>query len=87
MKTKTRDIVAEIAAAIPPATPGSRPWWERVPDQHAATIDAIHAAWHRGEFGVRKITAARIIAKALAEFGITIGEQGVLAWLRLPPKS
>lgn len=84
---KTRDIVAEIRAAIPPPIPGSRPWWDRVPKEHHHTLEAIHAAWHRGEFGSRKITAARIIAKALAEFGITIGEQGVIAWLKQPPKS
>ena len=85
---KTCDIVSKIAAAIPPARPGNNlPWWERVPPKHAATVDAIHAAWHRGEFGSRKITAARIIATALGELGITIGEQGVIKWLKLPPKS
>lgn len=84
---KARDIVAAIAAAIPQNRPGSRPWWERAAPEHAATLEAIHAAWHRGEFGPRKITAARVIAKALAEFDINIGEQGVISWLELPPKS
>lgn len=87
MKTKARDLVAEIAAAIPPARPGSRPWWERAAERHAETLDAIHAAWHRGEFGARKITAARVISRALAELGITIGEQGVVSWLEQPRKS
>ena len=87
MKTKTRDLVAEIAAAIPPARPGSRPWWERAAEQHRETLAAIHAAWHRGEFGSRKVTAARVISRALAELGIRIGEQGVIAWLEQPQKS
>ena len=87
MTTKSRDIVAEIAAAIPQKRPGSRAWWERAPAEHAETLTAIHAAWHRGELGSRKITAARVICRALADMGITIGEQGVIAWLELPPKS
>lgn len=84
---KTRDIVAEIAASIVQTPPGSRPWWQRVDQAHAPTLAAIHGAWHRGEFGARKRTAARIIAKKLGEFGITIGEQGVAAWLDVPPLS
>lgn len=84
---KTRDVVAEIAAAIPVKRPGSRSWWERTGPEHADTLAAIHAAWHRGEFGSRRITAARVISKTLSDFGITIGEQGVIAWLNLPPKS
>jgi hypothetical protein len=50
-------------------------------------IDAIHSAWHAGTFGTKKITAARTISATLREFGIVIGEQGVIAWLELPPKS
>ena len=87
MATKARNIVAEIAAAIPQARPGSRPWWERAAPEHAEMLAAIHAAWHRGEFGSRKITAARVISKSLAEFGVRIGEQGVISWLELPPQS
>jgi hypothetical protein len=79
-----KDIVAEIAAAIPAATQGPRPWWERVSDEHVATVKAIHDAWHAGAFGSRKSTAARVIADKLKTLGITIGEQGVLAWLKLP---
>lgn len=81
------DIVAAIARQIPSARPGSLPWWERTPPEHDSTLAAIHAAWHRGEFGPRRITAARVIAKQLREMGVQIGEQGVIAWLKLPPKS
>jgi hypothetical protein len=84
---KTRDIVAEIAAAVPRNAHGSRPWHERVPSEHRETLDAIHAAWHAGAFGAKKITAARTISQKLRELGITIGEQGVMAWLDLPPTS
>jgi hypothetical protein len=84
---KARDIVAEIAAQITPGSHGNRPWWERVPPEHQATLDAIHAAWHAGTFGSSKRPAARVIAATVAEWGITIGEQGVTSWLRLPRKS
>jgi hypothetical protein len=84
---KTRDIVAEIAAKVPRNKHGSRPWWTRVPDEHRGMLDAIHSAWHAGTFGSKKITAARTISATLREFGIIIGEQGVIAWLELPPKS
>jgi hypothetical protein len=84
---KGRDIVAEIAAKVPRDTHGSKPWWERVPPEHRATVDAIHAGWHAGTFGAKKRPAARVIAEALAEFGVKIGEQGVITWLKLPPKS
>jgi hypothetical protein len=84
---KTRDIVAEIAAAVPRNRHGTRPWYERVPAEHRELLQAIHAAWYAGTLGAKKITAARTISAKLAEFGIQIGEQGVMAWLDLPPKS
>jgi hypothetical protein len=84
---KARDIVAELQSEITLVPSGSRPWWQRTPKEHAPTLAAIHAAWHRGELGNRKITAARAIAAKLQTLGITIGSQGVLAWLKLPPQS
>lgn len=81
------DIVAEIAAAIPAVPPGNRPWWQRAAPEHAETLAAIHAAWHAGAFGSRKITAARVIASRLGGLGIRIGEQGVMNWLDMPKQS
>jgi hypothetical protein len=77
------DLVAEIAAAIPAGTQGSAPWYTRVPPEHQDTVRKIHEAWHSGRFGIRKITAARVIAQKLQSLGIAIGEQGVIAWLKL----
>lgn len=84
---KPSDVVAEIAASIPKVTTGNRPWWERAGDEHRELLEAIHAGWYSGTFGTKKITAARRISAKLREFGITIGEQGVIAWLEQPPKS
>jgi hypothetical protein len=58
-----------------------------VAEEHRETLAAIHAAWHSGAFGTRRITAARTISQKLRELGITIGEQGVRTWLDLPPGS
>jgi hypothetical protein len=82
-----RDIVAEIAAAVPRNQHGSKPWYERAPAEHRETLQAIHAAWHAGAFGAKKITAARTISEKLRELGISIGEQGIMNWLDLPQKS
>lgn len=81
------EVVARIAAQVPRNAHGTRPWWERYAETHGELLDAIHAGWHAGTFGPRKLPAAKIISATLAEHGITIGEQGVTTWLRLPPKS
>jgi len=78
------DIIALISEEVGVPSPGSRPWHDRVPPEHAETVKAIHAAWHDGLFGTRKMTAARVISRRLRDLGIDIGTQGVIAWLRLP---
>jgi hypothetical protein len=77
------DVIEEIAAAIPAGTQGTPPWYTRVPPEQAETVRAIHEAWHQGRFGTRRITAARAISQKLNTLGITIGEQGVISWLKL----
>jgi hypothetical protein len=81
---KARDIVAEIAATIPPNRHGSRPWYERVAAEHGELLAAIRAGWHDGAFGAQRNPAAKAISAKLKECGIEIGTQGVLHWLRLP---
>ena len=81
---KARDIVAEIAATIPPNRHGLRPWYERVAAEHGELLAAIHAGWHDGAFGAQRNPAAHAISAKLREHGIEIGTQGVLHWLRLP---
>jgi hypothetical protein len=81
---KVRDIVAEIAAAVPGSYHGFRPWHERAAAEHGELLAAIHAAWHDGAFGTRKTPAAKAISAKLKECGIEIGTQGVLHWLSLP---
>ena len=78
------DIIRSISEEVGVPSPGSRPWHERVPPEHAETVRAIHAAWYDGLFGTRKMTAARVISRRLRDLGIDIGAQGIVAWLRLP---
>ena len=79
-----RDIVAEIAATMPPQKHGAQPWHLREAAQHGELFAAIHGGWHDGAFGSQQMQAARAIAAKLKECGINIGPQGVLHWLRLP---
>ena len=78
------DIIRSISEEVGVPLPGSRPWHERVPPEHEETVKAIHNAWHDGLFGTRKMTAARVISRRLRDLGLDIGNQGVIAWLRLP---
>jgi len=78
------DVVAELKASIPTNPHGLRPWWERVDQEHHELLAAIHEAWRAGELGAKQITAARRISQKLRTYGITIGEQGVIAWLKRP---
>ena len=87
MAKKPSDIVAEIAAAVPRNQHGQLAWHVRAEAEHGDTLAAIHAAWHAGAFGPKKITAARTISAKLRTMGITIGEQGVMNWLDLPRPS
>ena len=75
-----RSIVDDIAAAIPEG-PTSKPWWQRLDADQQKFITPILEGWRAGKFGSRRITAARVISEHLAKNGITIGQQGVQAWL------
>lgn len=80
-------VVARLAASIPRNRHGSRPWYDKVDPKHHELLKAILAAWHAGTLGNRRITAARGIVATLADHGITIGEQGVITWLKQSPRS
>jgi hypothetical protein len=78
---KGSKLIDAIRAIVPPHS-GTRPWYERVTGNQAVELAEVLAAYKRGEFGPRRRTAARAIAKGLASIGITIGEQAVEAWLK-----
>jgi len=77
---KAPGIIDEIAASIPESQ-SSLPWWKRLTPEQREFVTPILAAWKSGRFGTRKMPVAKAIASKLTEHGITIGPQGVLAWL------
>jgi hypothetical protein len=89
MKKKTPEkpsVIAKIQAAVSAARlAGYTPWYSRLPARHRKTVQEIHLAWHAGEFGSRRSTAAKAISEILATLGIEIGRSGVEAWLRKRP--
>lgn len=76
-----QSLVEKIKASIPQVT-GHQPWYERVTPQQRAELASILKAWKAGQFGSKRRTAARWIAKNLADIGVSIGEQGVDTWLQ-----
>jgi hypothetical protein len=80
-KPDSESVFAEIAALMPPSN-RSRPWWERIDQKHAATLDLIFTGWLDGRYGPSKSRAAKGISAFLHAKGIaTVGQQGVTAWL------
>jgi hypothetical protein len=80
MASKSSDIVAEIAAAVPQRL--SLRWYQRVAPEHAATLQAIREAYIAGKFGKRKKPVFTAIAAVLNARGIaTVGRNGVESWL------
>lgn len=72
-----------ILAALPETFHGTRPWYQRIDADVLAELDQIRSDWHAGKIPTGAKTLARTIAIRLRQDGIaTIGEQGVLAWLK-----
>jgi hypothetical protein len=81
-KSADADKLAEEIVAMMPPSNRSRPWWERVAQEHAATIEAVAAGWKSGKYGMSKNRAAAAISSWLRSKGIaTVGRQGVMHWL------
>lgn len=73
-------VVADIQKLMPPSL-GNRPWWERHAETHGKLLAEILDAWCQGKFGAKRKPACRAIGKYLTSKGISIGPQGVDAWL------
>ena len=65
---------------------GFAPWFLRIAPQHAAELEQLRAAWHRGELGsVRRPVVREVLKWLQANAVADVGEQGVDAWLRVKP--
>jgi hypothetical protein len=75
------DLIERVASRVD-TTPHVKPWWQRLTPEQADQVLPLRDAYFAGRFGKREITACRAISATLGELGITIGPQGVKAWLR-----
>lgn len=76
-------LLDAVILDLQPIFHGTKPWYERVADEHRAEIEALRQAWKSGQIAGPEITTARIISAKLRERGIAIiGPQGVLSWLK-----
>lgn len=74
-----------VRANLRPVRHGFAPWHERLPADARAEVDEVKRAWLAGKLGAQMRPVALLVAKYLADNGIcTIGEQGVIAWLKKP---
>ena len=79
-KPKLLDEVKQTASTF---FQGTLPWYRRLPAEHEQEVLDLRAAYKAGKIPLPLKTTARVISKLLRERGIaTIGEQGVLSWLK-----
>lgn len=76
----TKSLIDEIVANMPERR-ASLPWWQRLDDRQQKIAAEILAAWKAGRLGTKKKPACIGIATTLGRYGVTIGQQGVRAWL------
>jgi hypothetical protein len=81
MPKRTADSIVDAIAAKATSRTGFPPWWERLTPEQEKTMAVIWTAWKDGRFGQKKTSAAKAIAAAISDIGVTINYQGVIRWL------
>ena len=82
MAEKRPSLAEAIRAAVPPVSRRSVCWWERLPADTLAELEAIREEWRSGRLAGSKSALARAIAEQLNARGISdVGKQGVTTWL------
>jgi hypothetical protein len=81
MAKKAAESIVDAIAGKVNARTGLPSWWERLTPEQNATMAVVWKAWEAGRFGHKKQSAAKAIAAAIADIGITINYQGVIRWL------
>ena len=75
-------LLDDVLSRVKAKKPGFLPWYERLPDDLRAELDAIRAQFHAGAIASQKRSLATAIAEVVAERGHPKpGEQAVIAWL------
>lgn len=77
------DLAASIRAAIPSGRPGTTSWFQRIPREVLAELEAIRQEFRDGKLAGTKTGLARTISNELLARGLSnIGPQGVIEWLK-----
>jgi hypothetical protein len=78
-----KGIADAIRAAIPLETKRNRRWFEKIPADVLAELEAVRQDLRDGRLPDNKSAVARAIVDQLAAMGFKdgIGIQGVIAWL------
>lgn len=83
---KPPTLLDEMKTLQPARSRGPLPWYLRVAPEHAAELEQLRQAFHRGEFGDATLNAvAENLSAVIRSRGIsTVGPQGVIRWLKNP---
>ena len=79
-RNKPASLVDDVLSRAARSTPGFAPWYERLPPEAVAELEAVRAAFNPAVH--QKKTYAKAIISAFEERGWSIcGPQGVINWL------
>lgn len=82
-KSPPTDLAASIRAVLPSGKPGSLAWFQRIPPEVLAELEALKREHREGKLAGTRTGLARTISNELLARGLsTIGPQGVIAWLK-----
>jgi len=84
---KKRTLMDEVLSRIPKK--GFKPWHERIPPDLLAELEALRAAFWKGEMPTRttRTGLSHALAKSLQDRGVHVGHAGVHRWLEKPEKA
>lgn len=77
------DLASSIRAALPSGKPGSLAWFQRIPPEVLADLEALKREHREGKLPGTMTGLARTISNELLARGLSnIGPQGVIEWLK-----
>lgn len=77
------DLAASIRAALPTGKPGTASWFQLIPPDVLAELEALRQEHRDGKLPGTMTGLARTISNELLARGLSnVGPQGVIAWLK-----
>jgi|Laugresu1bdmlbdd_1035124.scaffolds.fasta_scaffold01217_16 hypothetical protein len=81
-KAEALSLADAIRASIPTVQRRGVRWWESLPADVLAELDAVREDFHAGRLPNNKSAVARAVVEHLHARGLSdVKQQGVLAWL------